>query len=372
MDTISPKEPDNASKPLIPKPAGIWGTILTTTPIVLTVLATAFAGSSDTQMNEAMYFRSLASQHQSKAADQWGFFQAKRIRGTNLEMTIELLQGLAHPGQFDPEKVNGVLAYMLQLLEKAGNVSNSDAAAVAAKIKTIREKLAKLLADNATTPSLAILKGGALPEVAMRTLPNQETQQQITAVVREIEERKTESETAGLVGKLGVNDIDQATQLAEEDAMKVEAANEPITKTFKEFRILFAELADVVSPFRNAAAFPQEERSSLAQVSALADQLNNSFRTALLSYEAKRYQQEAAFNRHAASIYEVSVRRSSITAEQYRQRSKKLFYCMLFAQAGVTLSSLALARAQHSLFWLLAALAGCIALGFSTYAYLLS
>jgi hypothetical protein len=364
VDTIGPKEPDNANQPLIPKPTGTWGTVLTATPIALTVLATVFAGASDTQMNEAMYFRSMAAQHQSKAADQWGFFQAKRIRGTNLEMTMELLQGLAHPGAFDPQKVDEVLAHMLQLLEKAVAAGNSDAAAAAAKIKTIREKLAGMLADKAATPSLAVLKGGALPKVAMRTLPNQEVQQQIDSVVHDIDERKTESETAPLVSKLQVNDIDAATKLAEEDAKNVENVTDPITKTLKELHTLLAEVADAVSPFRNTA--------ELAQVTALADQLNNSFRAAFLSYDAKRYQQEADFNRHAAAIYEVSVRHNSGTAEQYRQRSKKLFYCLVLAQAGVTLSSLALARAQHSLFWLLAALAGAVALGFSTYAYLVS
>ena len=97
MDVISPKEPDgSADKPADTVPKGAWGTILTTTPIVLTVLATAFAGLSSSEMTQAMYYRSLAAQHQSKAGDQWAFFQAKRIRGTNLEMTEELLQSLLH------------------------------------------------------------------------------------------------------------------------------------------------------------------------------------------------------------------------------------------------------------------------------------
>jgi hypothetical protein len=43
---------------------------------------------------------------------------------------------------------------------------------------------------------------------------------------------------------------------------------------------------------------------------------------------------------------------------------------MLLAQAGVTVASLALARAQRSGLWLLAALAGVAALGFSGYVYL--
>src|SRR3954469_18852371 len=88
----------------IPKPPGIWGLILTSTPVVLTVLATTFAGLSSSEMTRSMYFRSLAAQHQSKAGDQWAFFQAKRIRGTTLESTVELLQGITHA---EPFNLNG-------------------------------------------------------------------------------------------------------------------------------------------------------------------------------------------------------------------------------------------------------------------------
>ena len=81
-----------------------------------------------------------------------------------------------------------------------------------------------------------------------------------------------------------------------------------------------------------------------------------------MDYEARRYRQEAAFNRRAAEAYEVRVRRSGVESDRHRERSKRFFYSMLLAQVGVTVSSLALARAQRSLLWLLAAAAGVVAL----------
>jgi len=40
-------------------------------------------------MTQAMYYRSLAAQHQSKAGDQWAFFQAKSIRRTVVQTAAD-------------------------------------------------------------------------------------------------------------------------------------------------------------------------------------------------------------------------------------------------------------------------------------------
>src|SRR5215470_8456739 len=64
---------------------------LTATPVILTVVATILAGLSTSEMTLAQYHRSLASQNQSKASDQWGFFQAKRIRETGMEEAFDRL-----------------------------------------------------------------------------------------------------------------------------------------------------------------------------------------------------------------------------------------------------------------------------------------
>src|SRR5512135_218551 len=76
-----------------------WGKILAATPVVMAVVATMLAGLASSEMTRAQYNRSLAAQQQSKAGDQWGFFQAKRLRGTMQLSTLDLLKGTVsvHP-----------------------------------------------------------------------------------------------------------------------------------------------------------------------------------------------------------------------------------------------------------------------------------
>jgi hypothetical protein len=356
MDTIDTKEPAGADKPAVPK--GIWGTILTTTPIVLTVLATAFAGLSSSEMTQSMYYRSLAAQHQSKAGDQWAFFQAKRTRGTNKETTYQLLQSLAQIDDFDPAQVVSVCAQILQELDKSTEMSAREAAA---KVRKVLDKLPALMAYEATVQGTPYLTTPNLPQVEARTLDNKGAADDIKAVVEAIRQRKTEAETAALVGKVKPADIEAATRLAEEDADRFDKACAPVTNMIREWRPVLAELLAAVKPVR----------SSMPAAAAPAERLNNSFQAAVLDFDARRYRQESDLNLRAAELYEVRVRRSGVESDRYRERSKHFFYAMLIAQAGVTIASLALARTQRSLLWLLAALVGVVALGFSAYVYLL-
>lgn len=366
MDAANSKESvASADKPL---PKGIWGSILTTTPIVLTVLATAFAGLSSSEMTQSMYYRSLAAQHQSKAGDQWAFFQVKRTRGTNLETTVQLLQSVAPGDDFAPAQIDIVCQEMLQRLKQAKQEPATEAAA---KIEKIRAAFKELLAEEKISQSLSYLTGATLPKVEMRTLPNKDAQEAIDAVIAATRQRQTEAATAGLVARVPPEDIEEATRLAEEDADRFDKACEPLTETLRQFRTRLEQLAAAVKPLRPSSVDRTEERPSLAQVPALFDRLNNSFKAWALGFDARRYREEASFNRRAAELYEVRVRRSGVASDRHRERSKKFFYSMLLAQAGVTISSLAVARAQHSMLWLMAALVGVVALGFSAYVYLL-
>src|SRR5512133_3979117 len=76
-------------------PLTIWVKVLNATPIVMTVIATMLAGLASSEMTRAQYDRALAAQQQSKAGDQWGFFQAKRLRGAFQRNSLDLLQGMA-------------------------------------------------------------------------------------------------------------------------------------------------------------------------------------------------------------------------------------------------------------------------------------
>jgi len=72
-------------------PQNKWGKILGMTPIVMTVIATMLAGLASSEMTKAQYDRSLAAQLQSKAGDQWSYYQAKKLRSAVARNTLDLL-----------------------------------------------------------------------------------------------------------------------------------------------------------------------------------------------------------------------------------------------------------------------------------------
>jgi hypothetical protein len=88
-------------------PEGKWGKILAATPIIMTVVATALAGLASSEMTHAQYDRALAAQLQSKAGDQWGYFQAKKMRSAMQHDTLDLLQTVAPSEPLDPSSIPG-------------------------------------------------------------------------------------------------------------------------------------------------------------------------------------------------------------------------------------------------------------------------
>src|SRR5438128_1345105 len=89
--TLSTSSSSPASTETPPAKKIWWQAVLTSTPVVLTVVATLLAGLSSSEMTLAQYHRSLAAQNQSKVSDQWGFFQSKRIRQTGMEEVFDQL-----------------------------------------------------------------------------------------------------------------------------------------------------------------------------------------------------------------------------------------------------------------------------------------
>ena len=359
---MSTSPTSSAAKSNEPNHRGLWGTILTMTPVVMTVLATVFAGLSSSEMTRSMYFRSLAAQNQSKAGDQWAFFQAKRIRGTNMEMTGELMQALAHPDPFDLANVDAVSQHILQTLEKAGN--QSGATESAAKVRKAREKLAKLTADEKFKQEIAILAGAPLPKIDETPL-----KESLQTLVQAIGQRKTESETNEQVRVLHPEEIDEAMRTAEHNADAFDKACQPISDAAKQLRGVLNEIGAAVKPFRKAASTSAASDASLGQLPATFDALNAGFKTAQLDFDARRYRQESVYNRKSAELLEVQVRESGYVSDRHRERSKQFFYSMLVAQAGVTIASLALAKARNNALWVFAAIAGIAALTFSGYVY---
>jgi hypothetical protein len=80
--------PDALKKDL---PKTKFGKILSATPVIMAVVATMLAGLASSEMTKAQYDRSFAAQLQSKAGDQWSYYQAKKLRSAVARNTLDLL-----------------------------------------------------------------------------------------------------------------------------------------------------------------------------------------------------------------------------------------------------------------------------------------
>jgi len=393
-----------------------WDSVLTATPVMLTVLATVLAGLSNSEMTLAQYHRALAAQFQSKAGDQWNFFQAKRIRGTSLEMTIGLLNTASTPGEMKPSLLQISADRMVQELRRAQKEASRLQAALDNKTVTLgpagpefRQAAAAVL--QATHDSIRkaemsrdrIKRALALPDeqraftyLATAEVPPANTNviqdPTITQALQAVRSRIPDKEIAPLVRQVPEEVLRQAIETAEANVQAVEQADKPVSDSLNRFEALVREQAEstraLVRAVRNldglAADLPAGDSAGLteirsaaaalarcsANIKTLGDETRNDFKAAQYSYTGRRYEREARYNEEAADLYEIQVRKSSTASERNRGRSKQFFYGMLAAQAGVTIASFSLAVKFKSLLWSLASLAGLGAILFALYVYL--
>jgi len=302
-------------------PQTTWGRILTATPIVMTVIATMLAGLSTSEMTRAQYVRSLAAQQQSKAGDQWSFFQAKRLRGAMQRSTLDLLllQSTVPIRPLDP-----------MVLRQA-----------------VPGELAAVLDSPAGPLTLAALLAGEFPNVPATTAPDPSLKSALEAV----ESSRSEAEITPLIARLKEDLLVEALRAAKERAAALDEKLGPINQTVDRIEKLLASL-------------PGPAMSSTNGSSLLRD-----FTAARLRYAALRYDTEARFNQAVAHVYELQVRQSNLRAERHRRRSQQFFFGMLIAQAAVVVSTFSLAAHKRSFLWMLAAGAGLAAIAFSIYVY---
>src|SRR5512144_3146206 len=78
----------------------------------MAVIATMLAGLASSEMSRAQYERSLAAQQQSKAGDQWSFFQAKRMRGALQRNSLDLLQSTVEVHPLDTAALKKAVAQL--------------------------------------------------------------------------------------------------------------------------------------------------------------------------------------------------------------------------------------------------------------------
>lgn len=345
------------------RPEGASNTILNMTPVVLTVLATIFAGVSSSEMTQSMFYRALAAQEQSKSGDEWAFFQTKRIRGTSLEMSSQLLDSFTHPYSFNSDYFHATTAQMISALDKTPGSSSATARST---IESAQKQYDSLLANKSNSSSLQLLTTEKIPEVPNEELPDKTVREQIKSLVKDIEERKTESATANDVRRLKAADIDEATSIAEHNAATFDKACEPVNETTEKIKQIMLNLGEAVRPFRQLTCSSAAGQPPVVQ---LYNELNDSFKLCAMHFEGLRYKQESSYNRRIAELFEVHVRRSGVESDRHRDRSRNFFYSMLVAQAGVTIASLALSKQRKSSLWMLAAVAGVSAIAFFSYVY---
>ena len=265
-------------------PQTTWGKILAATPIVMTVIATLLAGLASSEMTRAQYDRAFGAQLQSKAGDQWGYFQAKKLRGAMQRNSLELLQATTdvHP------------------LEN---------------------------------PAL-----DKIPSLAPLTLdPNLET------ALEAVETEKPEAEIAGDLKPVDDKTLAAALQAARDQARNFDAALAPANQAIAQLE----------------KSLPAGNKSAARNLAATK-----------MRFSGMRYDAEAALNQNIGYLLELQVRKANLSAERHHRRSQKFFFGMLAAQAGIIVSTFAMAARQRNLLWILAAAAGLAAVVFAIYVYL--
>jgi hypothetical protein len=266
------------------KPKTAWERVVTSTPIILTVVATILAGLSSSEMTRAQYYRALAAQNQSKVSDQWNFFQAKRIRGTQMEQTAMLLRAQTGAGQISPESLRSAAAHLSEQLDRAGKegealVKAVEAAGSAAdplrpaaerfrdaakEARTAGGKLAQALTPAEPRQPLTYLATGTLPEIAEHTAEQRKARDvalggldaqarealsyfdpdllkglndlnpAIPQALWEVNQRMTERGMEGTLKRITPEQIAKGIDDAEKTAAELDKVGNPVSKTIRD------------------------------------------------------------------------------------------------------------------------------------------
>jgi hypothetical protein len=286
-------------------PQSKWGKILLSTPVVMTVVATLLAGLASSEMTRAQYDRSLAAQLQSKAGDQWGYFQAKKLRSAIQHNSLDLLQATAE----------------IRPLE-AAMVTKIGGAVDAATIEAI---------TSAKLPSPAPVSG---PDPAVKT------------ALEAFENAKPDAEVTAALNALPDATLAATLKAARDNANAFDAATKPVNEATDKLEKVFEK------------TFAGSDRAAIRD-----------FTAARMRFAAARYDAEARLNQAIANLLELQVRKGNLSAERHYWRSGRFFYGMLAAQAAVIVSTFSLAAQKRSMLWMLAAAAGVAAVAFAIYVY---
>jgi hypothetical protein len=328
-------------------------------------------------MTRAQYYRSMAAQNQAKAADQWGFFQAKRLRATEAQSALDLLHAAAHPVRMEPTSLRGAS----QRLAGAMVAAESEAS-VADKIKALADQTAALDRDlQAILNGPASAPAFAAPQSLWASLEDRVIgDKDIFDAMNAIDAHKTEAAMAPLLKRITAKTMEDAHGVVDANAEAFDQVSKGPSAVLEKLHAIFSVQADLASelvrlatgaPLGGDRASTSQPASVIVMAQREIDAAFADVAAARFRYAAARYEREAKYNSLAGQLYEVEVHQSSVTSEWHRNRSSEFFYGMLAAQAGVTIATLALAVQRRSILWSFGAAAGIAAISFSAYVYLL-
>jgi hypothetical protein len=326
-------------------PHTTWGKVLSATPVVMAVVATMLAGLASSEMTRAQYDRSLGAQQQSKAGDQWSFFQAKRLRGAIQRNTADLLQTMAEVRAFEPAALEQTAEQLQAQGSQPGSVENG-------------KQLLGVLESGGGKQAMTFLQSGEVPGVPAGLTLDSQTR----AAIEGVETSMPDAEMTGLLAHLSLNSLDATLKAARDQAQAFDAVTKPVNQAIDQVDNLLAREATLR---QNPSAGGAANSASRAGSALVRD-----FTAARLRYAASRYEVEARLNQTIANLYELQVRKSNISAQNHHLRSQRFFFGMLAAQAGVIISTFAMAARNRNLLWSLAAGAGLVAIAFALYVYL--
>ena len=205
-------------------PLTTMGKLLLVTPVVMTVIATLLAGLASSEMTRAQYDRAYAAQIQSKAGDQWNYFQAKKLRSAMQRNSLELLQASAEVRPF-----------------AASALPNTDALAIAA------------------------LEKNELPAFTHTKL-----NEQVKAALEAVESSKTDAELAAQLNQLDAATLATALQSARNDSGDFDNSTKPIIQAIDRLESAVASDRALARDFAaarmrfNAARYDAEARLNQA------------------------------------------------------------------------------------------------------------
>ncbi len=219
-----------------------WGKLLLATPVVMTVIATLLAGLASSEMTRAQYDRAFAAQLQSKAGDQWSYFQAKRLRGVMQRNTLDLLRSTT-------------------------------------MVRPLDEAALKQFGDLAPQ-TIAALQTGQLPPLPPATLDPK-----LKAALEAVENSRPENEIAPRLLALTAKDLDEALKTARDRAQAFDLALQPVNEAMDRIdkSLAAAPSSDTTRDFTaarlrgTAARYDAEARlnQAVANVLELQVRLNN-------------------------------------------------------------------------------------------------